>query len=99
MDMSTACSAPVHGTINADDRIHPRFAEYGNYRSAMTRQLVACPSFSDWLAAQERYGRSDAANQHPRIAEYRTWLRENVNCVPAKVAYIEFWDWLEQNLA
>ena len=55
MDMSAACTAPVHAEIKGSERAHPRFAEYTRYRDAMTRQLVTCGPFSAWLAATEEF--------------------------------------------
>jgi len=43
------CEAPVHGKIEKSDHKHPRYSEYLRYRAAMSRQLVHCPSFKDWL--------------------------------------------------
>ncbi len=51
MDMSAACTAPVHSEIKDGERNHPRFSEYQKYRSAMARQLVTCGPFAAWLTA------------------------------------------------
>ena len=53
MDMSAACTAPVHAAINDSERSHPKFGRYMQYRSAMTRQLVTCQSFASWLAQDD----------------------------------------------
>ena len=57
MDMSAACTAPIHAEIKNSERNHPRFGEYMNYRAAMTRQLVTCCTFSSWLRGNEEIER------------------------------------------
>lgn len=47
------CSEPVHGAVTAADRKHPMYSKYLSYRAAMSSQLVACPSFENWLAQQD----------------------------------------------
>jgi hypothetical protein len=84
MHMSSGCEAPRHGEIAVEDRDHPRFGEYMNYRSAMTRQLVDCSSFKQWLVDQDRYAPAEAANNHPRITAYRRWLREQCELLASK---------------
>src|SRR5690242_5472848 len=55
MEMSAACTPPVHAEINASDRQHPRFHEYMQYRAAMTQQLVTCQPFASWLWQTEQH--------------------------------------------
>jgi hypothetical protein len=45
------CEPPKHGKVTGEDYKHPLYADYRRYRAAMTRQLVHCPSFEDWLEA------------------------------------------------
>lgn len=98
MDLSPSCLPPVNASLKEEDAKHPRYPEYLKYRSAMSAQLVSCNSFENWLHQVERAELADQANHHYRIGEFRAWLRENVNCTPQKVAYLDFWAWLEHNL-
>ena len=95
MQMSSACFPPINAPFKATDAAHPKYPEYLNYRAAMGRQLVACPSFDNWLAMLDRDTESRNMNMHPRIGAYRKWLKENVNCEPPKAVYLGFYMWLE----
>lgn len=97
MEMSKACTHPVHAQLDAKDARHPRYQEYLAYRAAMSAQLVSCISFDSWLRQAEQSELADLANRHPRIGDYRLWLRESVNCTPPKAVYMDFWQWLGQN--
>lgn len=55
MDMSQTCIAPTQPSYSEKDAAHPRFRDYLNYRSAMSRQLVAGDSFKRWLDSTERH--------------------------------------------
>lgn len=78
MHMSSACTAPVQPSISDDDRNHPLFNEYQRYRNAMSSQLVSCPSFSSWMYQREESIKADVLNKHPRVNEWRFWLRANL---------------------
>lgn len=54
MDISAACTPPIHAPIMDADRAHPRFNDYQQYRSAMSRQLVYCQPFASWLRETEQ---------------------------------------------
>lgn len=47
------CEAPVQPTIRSENRKHPRYGQYLNYRAAMSAQLVSCPTFENWLTMME----------------------------------------------
>lgn len=94
MELSAACTMPPHAALDERDADHPRYGEYLRYRAAMTAQLVYCPSFTDWLRHAEESEARERANRHPRIGEYRAWLREYVHCTPPRADYQDFWSWL-----
>jgi hypothetical protein len=74
MQMSAAALPPIHGEILPADRKHPRFAEYQDYRSAMSLLLVRADGFRDWLHQREAESESDKWVKHPRYAEFRAWM-------------------------
>lgn len=56
MKMSAACSMPAPRESTAEERAHPRHAEYLRYRSALRSRLVAAvPSFHGWLESREEF--------------------------------------------
>ena len=95
MDMSRACEAPIHAPLNAADEAHPLYPEYRRYRAAMTRQLVNCPSFTNWRREHEDSLESERIRNHPRHGDYVTWLRTRVHTVPPTAEYKIFWRWLD----
>ena len=54
MEMSTSCTAPTQPTYSASNQQHPRFSEYLNYRSAMSRQMVTADNFTRWMESTDR---------------------------------------------
>ena len=95
MELSAACEAPRSAPFEAEDQPHPCYTEYLKYRVAMSEQLVTCPSFKNWLRQKEDGELTRLANEHPRIDEYRAWLRDCVHCTPPQAEYVDFWRWLE----
>jgi hypothetical protein len=96
MQMSSACEAPIHASLNSQDQGHPLYSEYLRYRSAMSQQLVTCNSFKNWLAQREESEIIEQALAHPRHFEYCQWLRECVNCDKPVETYVSFWEWLNK---
>lgn len=47
------CEAPVQPRIPVSAQKHPLYGKYLTYRAAMSRQLVSCPSFEDWVERQQ----------------------------------------------
>lgn len=58
--MSPACLPPVQPATSADERAHPRYAEYASYRAQLSAQLVTAPPFSSWLREREELEKSRA---------------------------------------
>lgn len=55
MDMNPACTPPTQPAVSATERAHPRYAEYEQYRAAMSRQMVTGATFARWLAETEEF--------------------------------------------
>lgn len=47
------CESPDHAKLEEDDRKHPCHIRYLSYRAAMSRQLVHCQSFKNWLQKEQ----------------------------------------------
>jgi hypothetical protein len=95
--MSRACLPPIQPTLNEKDRAQPLFKEYVAYRSAMSCLLVEAISFDGFLRQHADAIESKRVTSHPRWPQWVKWLRENVNCKPAKCKYQTLWQWLADN--
>ncbi len=97
MKMSAACSPPIHGAVTTEDRNHPLYPTYSKYRTAMSRQLVRCPAFKDWLHMTLEAEEIDLKNAHPRINEWRRYLRAFHDLHGHHNGTVDFWEWLIKN--
>lgn len=64
MNMSNACLPPIQPEANESERQHPRYGQYRQYVSALSRQLVTAQSFSTWLASIEEFKRGKSVVFH-----------------------------------
>lgn len=94
MDIRPGCDYPMQPTNTVEDEQHPRYAEYRQWRNAMTRQLVQANSFRNWLAQTEASEQAARNVAHPRHGDYCAWLREKVNCTNPTSSYKPFHEWL-----
>jgi hypothetical protein len=77
MDMHGAALPPVHGHVTEQDRKHPLFPTYRNYRSWCSRKLIAAEGFQDWLHARRQEEEGAQAAQHPEYPAFMRWMRAN----------------------
>lgn len=75
MDISAAALPPRQPYVSEKERMHPKYPEYRNHVSAMTRLLVEAPSFADWLAQSTYHAKLDTEAKHPRYPEFLAWMR------------------------
>lgn len=54
MDMSKAALPPIHPSVSAKEKAHPRYHQYRAYVGSMSRLLVTAMSFSQWLRDVEQ---------------------------------------------
>lgn len=95
MCVRNSCSCSPPPGMTTAEAMHPRYPEYMEYREALTKRGSTCPAFTSWLYQVERVEEYRRVSSHPRSHDYRRWLRDNVNCVPPKAEYMDFWTWLE----
>ena len=75
MHMSAAALPPIHGTVTAADRQHPRYPQYAQHRAFCSTNLIEAPSFKDWLSQMESWAERDAWAAHPQYPAFLTWMR------------------------
>lgn len=76
MDISAAALPPRQPAILPSDRQHPRFAAYMQMRAGFSAKLIEAPSFSDWLACEQRQARHDELAADPQFPAFQRWMRE-----------------------
>ena len=82
--ISRAALPPTQPHVTEAQRLHPRFQEYQQYRSAMSALLVEAPSFYDWLRSSEVQKRDALLEAHPRFNEFQGWMQATRGGAPGK---------------
>jgi hypothetical protein len=77
MNISSACRPPVQPDVKGSERQHPRYGQYRQYVSALSRQLVAAPPFSTWLSNVEEFeqGKSVVFHTVPGATLAHGWYK------------------------
>lgn len=102
MNISPACTAPVHAPLQDSDSSHPLYSKYLSYRAAMSAQMVYCQPFSSWLSTvehEEKRKRGELPYQivdrHPRGKKYWAYMRQYHGEHGSHDGALEFDKWLE----
>lgn len=76
MDISSACLPPIQPN-SARCVHHPRYREYREYVSALSRQLVTAMPFESWLQSKEEFeqGRETVFHTLPAARIPQGWYK------------------------
>jgi hypothetical protein len=77
MDMSAAALPARYGKASEQDRKHPLFVLYQQYRSSMSVNLVNSEDFKDWLFCYEQNLVRENVAKHDKYPDFMKWMVQN----------------------
>lgn len=98
MDMSAAAKPAHYGNASRQDEKHPLFKLYQRHRMNMSKLMVDCEDFKDWLYQHEAQLTRDSAAKHTKYPAFMDWMKEfkgGARKCPVGTFPNNFFYWLE----
>lgn len=77
MDMSAAALPPRYIPINENDRKHPMFPKYMEWRALCSKLMIEANTFKNWLCQYEFQKECDDWCKHPEYKNFMKWMINN----------------------
>jgi hypothetical protein len=76
MDMSAAALPPRSGIVTEVERKDPLYLKFQQYQASCRKNLIDCPDFADWKAAEQRQAELAEISRHPQFPAFQQWMRD-----------------------